>query len=110
MALLGVCVAVFLNGCSAQQSEKLGMRSGTVTKTPQQMTNLEICETYAYGRKSTQSRFAIASEWSRRGISKKYCEKIRGELFVTSVVKKLADMEEKPDSRTVKPVQSVKFR
>ncbi|MGF1684851.1 hypothetical protein [Photobacterium minamisatsumaniensis] len=98
-------VAFSLAGCSAQQSQSMGMRSSTVTKTPQQMTNLELCETYAYGRSATHTKVAIASEWSRRGVSQSYCKKIREELFITSILKKLADSEELPESKQAKPVQ-----
>lgn len=66
-----------LSGCSAMQAEALGLRSSKVMKTPQQMSNLEICETYAYGRQSKHTRVAIASEWTKRGINRKYCDKIR---------------------------------
>ncbi|MCQ1059877.1 hypothetical protein ACQKPX_21850 [Photobacterium sp. DNB23_23_1] len=99
-----------LAGCSSSQSQELGMRSSTVTKTPQQMSNLEICETYAFGRKATHTRVAIASEWNRRNISHAYCDKIRNELYLTALLKKLANAEEKPGSNQVQPVQPIELR
>ncbi|PSU10334.1 hypothetical protein C9J03_12150 [Photobacterium gaetbulicola] len=105
-ALVALCLSI-LAGCSSSQSQQLGMRSSTVTKTPQQMTNLEICETYAFGRRATHTRVAIASEWNRRNISHAYCNKIRNELYITSFLKKLADAEERPPSNQVQPVQPI---
>ncbi|MCW8330852.1 hypothetical protein MD588_18835 [Photobacterium sp. SDRW27] len=100
-------VTLSLLGCSAQQAQSLGMRSSTVQQVPQRMTNLELCETYAYGRSAKHSRVAIASEWNRRGLSHKYCDKIRKELYITTAVKKLANAEERPASKQAKPVQPV---
>ena len=91
------------------QAEALGLRSSKVTKTPQQMSNMEICETYAFGRKATHTRAAIASEWTKRGINRKYCDKIRKQWYVTTTVKALANAEEKPRSKKVQPVKSVQF-
>lgn len=100
-------VTMSLMGCSAQQAQSLGMRSSTVQHVPQRMTNLELCETHAYGRSAKHSRVAIASEWSRRGLSHKYCDKIRKELYITTTVKKLANIEERPRSKQAQPVQPV---
>lgn len=104
--MAGIVTASLL-GCSAQQAQSLGMRNSTVKHSPQQMTNLELCETYAYGRKAVHTRVAMASEWSRRGLSHSYCDKIRNELYLTTVVKKLANIEEQPASKKAKPVKPV---
>ncbi|WP_299018673.1 hypothetical protein [uncultured Photobacterium sp.] len=72
------------------------------------MTNLELCETFAYSRKAKHSRVAIASEWTRRGLSHKYCDKISNEYYLTTAIKKLANTEEKPKSKKVQPVKPVK--
>lgn len=105
-----VCSLTLLSGCSAMQAEALGLRSSKVMKTPQQMSNLEICETYAYGRQSKHTRVAIASEWTKRGINRKYCDKIRKEWYVTKAAKALVNIEEKPASNKVKPVNSVQIQ
>ena len=108
-ALIALCLSS-LAGCSSSQSQQMGMRSSTVTKTPQQMSNLEICETYAFGRRATHTRVAIASEWNRRNMSHAYCNKIRNELYLTSFLKKLANAEETPPSNQVEPVQPIELR
>jgi len=102
-----VLVTMSLLGCSAQQSQSLGMRNSKVQHVPQKMTNLELCETYAYGRSAKHSRVAIASEWNRRGLSHKYCDNIRKEFYITTTIKKLANIEERPKSKQVRPVKPV---
>jgi len=102
--IAGIAI-VALSGCSAKQSQQLGMRSSTVTKVSQQMSNLEICETYLYGRSSTQTHFAIASEWSRRGLSRKYCEETINQLYISALAAWLVDNKDKKETEdAVKPV------
>ncbi|MDX1301769.1 hypothetical protein [Photobacterium sp.] len=87
LGLILATAALAMTGCTANQASQVGMRSSTVTKTAQQMSNLEICETYAYGRSTTQTRVAIASEWTRRGLNHKYCDEIVNELYITAWTK-----------------------
>lgn len=95
---LGV-VTASLVGCSANQSRSLGMRSSTVKSSPQRMSNVELCETYLYGRKAKHSRFAISSEYRRRGLSKSYCSKANDEYYLATMVKKLVKAEEKKSKK-----------
>ncbi|WP_261856948.1 hypothetical protein [Photobacterium sanguinicancri] len=99
-----------LVGCSSQQTQQLGLRSSTVYSSPQQMSNQELCDTYVHGRDSVHTRFAIASEWSRRGLSTKYCKEKNQELFITTAVKALAGISsetKKENANAVQPVQPV---
>ncbi|WP_281222767.1 hypothetical protein [Photobacterium sanguinicancri] len=99
-----------LVGCSSQQTQQLGLRSSTVYSSPQQMSNQELCDTYVHGRDSVHTRFAIASEWSRRGLSIKYCKEKNQELFITTAVKALAGISsetKKENANAVQPVQPV---
>ncbi|CAG20244.1 hypothetical protein [Photobacterium profundum] len=103
--LIAGAAIVALSGCSAKQSQQLGMRSNTVTKVSQQMSNLELCETYLYGRSTTQTHFAIASEWNRRGLSRKYCEETINQLYISAWASWLvANKDKKTTEDATKPV------
>lgn len=84
--LLSTCIALSLIGCSSKQATQLGLGGGTVAKYPQYMSNAEICETYLYGRATTQTKVALASEWNKRKLSRKYCDKKYNEYYATKVV------------------------
>lgn len=109
-ALVAIIIAATVSGCSSKQTQALGLRSSTVSSTPQQMSNQEICDVYVHGRNSVHTRFAVASEWNRRGLSRDYCEEKNTELFITKAVKALAGISDKKkaeNANAVKPVKPV---
>lgn len=108
--LLSILFSGALTGCSSKQTQQLGLRSSTVNSVPQQMSNQEICDVYVHGRDSVHTRFAIASEWNRRGLSIKYCEDKNQELFITTAAKALVGISsktKKENANKVQPVQPV---
>ncbi|MGR5077949.1 hypothetical protein [Photobacterium swingsii] len=110
VTLFSVFTFSALTGCSSQQTQQLGLRSSTVTSVPQQMSNQEICDIYVHGRDSVHTRFAIASEWNRRGLSIKYCKDKNQELFITTLAKTLVGISsetKKENANAVQPVQPV---
>ncbi|WP_159065043.1 hypothetical protein [Thaumasiovibrio subtropicus] len=76
-----------LSGCSTQSLNRMGMGNSPVTVYPQYMSNSELCEIQIYGRPTTQTRVAVASEYTRRGLNGDYCER----LYTRNVVGKLYD-------------------
>ncbi|MEZ8695301.1 hypothetical protein AB6D15_24150 [Vibrio splendidus] len=80
-------VSLVIVGCSAKQASRLGFRQSTITRNAQQMSNIEICEVQLYRRNTTKSRVSVASEWSRRKLSRLYCDDALNELYITSFTK-----------------------
>ncbi len=66
---------VLVSGCSNQQLQTAGIGGATVNAYPQNMTNSQLCEIQIYGRPTTQTRVAVASEYTRRGLNGDYCER-----------------------------------
>lgn len=85
--LIAAFVATTLLGCTAKQSSRLGFRKSTITWSAQQMSQKEICEVYLYGRRTTQTMAAVASEWSRRKLSRLSCDDTLNEFYISSFTK-----------------------
>ncbi|HIF9196409.1 TPA: hypothetical protein ACX6PX_001648 [Photobacterium damselae] len=96
--LLSTCIALSLIGCSSKQAAQLGLGGGTVAKYPQYMSNAEICETYLYGRATTQTKVALASEWNKRKLNRKYCDKKYNEYYATKFAKWVTGIKSEQDA------------
>ncbi|WP_242446235.1 hypothetical protein [Photobacterium angustum] len=96
-SILITTVFVFMVGCSSHQAQELGLGGGQVNGYAQNMTNAQLCSIYLKERTSNQTRAAIASEWSRRGLSRAYCKEKANEWYLTKFAKwlTLQDTEKK---------------
>ncbi|UPR25422.1 hypothetical protein ITG08_01040 [Vibrio cyclitrophicus] len=94
--LMLVTASLVIMGCSAKQASRLGFRQSTVTRNAQQMSNIEVCEVQLYRRSTTQSRAAVASEWSRRKLSRSYCDDALNELYIATFTKWLMKENKSP--------------
>ncbi|MGF1830047.1 hypothetical protein L4D04_12825 [Photobacterium angustum] len=84
---------VFMVGCSSHQAKELGLGGGQVNGYAQNMTNDQLCSIYLKERTSNQTRAAIASEWSRRKLSRAYCKEKANEWYLTEFAKWLTLQE-----------------
>nr|WP_159063841.1 hypothetical protein [Thaumasiovibrio occultus] len=84
---LGIVMAsVSVLGCSSQQMRSVGIGNSPVTAYPQHMTDEQLCEIQIYGRQSTQTKVAVAAEYTRRGLTGDFCHKaytqtVLGEIY-----------------------------
>lgn len=84
---------VLMVGCSSHQAQELGLGGGQVNGYAQNMTNAQLCSIYLKERTSNQTRSAIASEWSRRKLSRAYCKEKANEWYLTKFAKWLTLQE-----------------
>ncbi|GEM79795.1 hypothetical protein [Vibrio superstes] len=96
-----------LTGCTHNQAKNLNANKSTVNLYPQYMSNIELCDTLYYGRRTTQTLAAIGSEFNRRGLSKSWCERELNKLYVTHayewLTKKLDEKPASDESPTIMP-------
>jgi len=86
--------AILLSGCSNQQASQLGMRGSPVTAYPQNMTNMQLCETLYYKRPTTQTKVAIGAEFNKRRLNKLWCDNEYKKWYIESAVEALASSTE----------------
>ncbi|MGR5387409.1 hypothetical protein ACPV4I_25645, partial [Photobacterium damselae] len=71
----------------SKQAAQLGVGGGAVAKYPQYMSQAEICETYLYGRATTQPKVALASEWNKRNLNRNYCDNKYNDYYAPKFAK-----------------------
>ncbi|WP_413111337.1 hypothetical protein [Thaumasiovibrio sp. DFM-14] len=96
--IVALCCLV-LTACSSQQMNKVGLSGSTVNAYPQQMSDSELCEIQIYGRSTTQTRVAVAAEYSRRGLNGRYCER----LYTSNALTKLYDRFVASETKEAQP-------
>ncbi|MEZ9230655.1 hypothetical protein AB4259_06175 [Vibrio amylolyticus] len=79
-------VVIILQGCSNQQASAVGMRQSTVTQYPQNMTNIELCETLYFSRSTTQTKASIGAEFNKRGLKRSWCVEQNNKLYITRAI------------------------
>ncbi|WP_295894344.1 hypothetical protein [uncultured Vibrio sp.] len=78
--------AIVLQGCSNQQASSVGMRKSTITSYPQNMTNIELCETLYFSRSTTQTKAAIGAEFNKRGLKRSWCVEQNNKLYISRAI------------------------
>ncbi|CAH0535883.1 hypothetical protein [Vibrio marisflavi] len=78
---------ILLAGCTEHQANEMGIGNGTVTNYPQNMTNMELCQTLYFSRPTTQTRVAVASEFDRRKLDYSSCKAQYDENFLSAFIK-----------------------
>ncbi|GAB7219579.1 hypothetical protein [Vibrio comitans] len=77
---------LLLTGCTHNQAKHLNANKSAVNVYPQYMSNIQLCDTLYYGRRSNQTLAAIGSEFNRRKLSKSWCDRETNKLYLTQAV------------------------
>ncbi|WP_119005716.1 hypothetical protein [Vibrio ezurae] len=72
-----------LAGCTHNQVKALSLNTSSVNTYPQNMTDLQLCDTLYFGRPSNQTLAAIGSEFNRRKLSKSWCLHVTNRWYLT---------------------------
>ncbi|GAD88488.1 MULTISPECIES: hypothetical protein [Vibrio] len=81
-----VLLVALLAGCTHNQAKALAINTSSVNVYPQNMTNIQLCDTLFYGRHTNQTLAAIGSEFNRRKLSKTWCDQAGNKWYLTSTV------------------------
>ncbi|GEA62095.1 hypothetical protein VCO01S_32880 [Vibrio comitans NBRC 102076] len=73
---------LILTGCTHNQAKNLNANTSAVNLYPQYMSNMQLCDTLYYGRRTNQTHAAIGAEFNRRGLSKSWCQRETNKLYV----------------------------
>lgn len=102
--LLATGALLFLTACSNSQSAQMGMRSSVIYAYPQNMSNMQLCETLYFGRPTTQTKAAIGAEFNRRRLSKSWCEKQYRMSYLERLARSITAPSE-PQPEVTQPIQ-----
>lgn len=96
---------ILLSACSEHQANEMGIGNGTVSSYPQNMTNMELCQTLYFSRPTTQTRVAIGAEFDRRkldytGCKAQYDKNFLSALFEQYEAKQAADSSNSDSSNS----------
>ena len=89
---------MLLSACSHHQEAQLGLRSSSVNAYPQNMNNMQLCETLYYHRASNQTRAAIGAEFNRRRLNKSWCHKAYNATWLDALVTKIQQHEKQENA------------
>lgn len=88
---------LILTGCTHNQAKHLNANTSAVNVYPQYMSNIQLCDTLYYGRRTNQTLAAIGSEFNRRGLSKSWCQRELNKLYLTQAYQYLTKkLENRP--------------
>ncbi|ANO32406.1 hypothetical protein [Vibrio breoganii] len=73
---------LILTGCTHNQAKHLNANKSAVNLYPQYMSNIQLCDTLYYGRRTNQTQAAIGSEFNRRGLSRSWCQRETNKLYL----------------------------
>ncbi|MCL9781646.1 hypothetical protein M9194_09430 [Vibrio sp. S4M6] len=79
--------AILLAGCTEHQANELGVGNGTVNSYPQNMSNMQLCQTLYFSRPTDQTRVAIGAEFDRRHLDYQSCKARYNQTFLTTLIK-----------------------
>ncbi|GEA51603.1 hypothetical protein VIN01S_24070 [Vibrio inusitatus NBRC 102082] len=73
---------LILTGCTHNQAKHVNANTSAINIYPQYMSNIQLCDTLYYGRRSNQTQAAIGAEFNRRGLSKSWCQRETNKLYM----------------------------
>ncbi|ASI94874.1 hypothetical protein DA096_18960 [Vibrio rotiferianus] len=100
-----IIASLLVSACSNQQAAEMGMRGSSVNVYAQQMSNMQLCETLFYKRQTNQTLAAIGSEFNRRGLNKKWCDKERNKWYIEKWVDTLITKKEESHTESEVTIQ-----
>lgn len=81
---------VTLFGCSEHQENELGLGNGSVSSYPQNMSDMQLCQTLYFSRPTNQTRVAIGAEFDRRKLSYQQCKTAYDQNALSALIKAIS--------------------